>query len=72
MDIFDFLRNAINKLTGTPIEEIKPESKVKELNLDLFDREELVLDVENEYDVCLPEKAEFETVEELAEIVSAA
>ena len=72
MDIFDFLRDTIHKLTGTPVEEIKPESKVKELNLDLFDMEELKLDVENQYDVFIPEETQFETVEEIADVVTAA
>lgn len=72
MDIIDFLRSAINKLSGTPVEKIKPESSMKELNLDLFDVEELKLDAEKEYDVCLPEETEFTTVEELAEQISAA
>ena len=72
MDILEFLRNAIHKLSGTPVEEIKPESRVEELNLDLFDVEELKLDVENEYDMYLPEETEFETVEELKEIIDAA
>lgn len=72
MDIFDFLRDTIHKLSGTPVEEIKPESKVKELNLDLFDIEELKLDVENEYDIYIPEEKEFETVEEIADAVTAA
>ena len=72
MDIFEFIRKTVSKLTGTPVEEIKPESSVGELNLDLFDVQELVLDVENEYDVCLPEETEFSTIEELAEIINAA
>ncbi|MBO4384798.1 MAG: hypothetical protein J5854_05205 [Clostridia bacterium] len=72
MEIFDFLRKTINRLSGTPVEEIKPESSIRELNLDLFDVEELKLDVENEYDVYLPEETEFDTVEQLLEIVHAA
>ena len=72
MDIFDFLRSTIHKLSGTPVEEIKPESKMGELNLDLFDVEELKLDVENEYDMYLPDEMEFDTVEELAEQIKVA
>ncbi|MBO4562379.1 MAG: hypothetical protein J5772_02065 [Clostridia bacterium] len=72
MDIFEFLRNAIHSLSGTPVEEIRPESSVKELNLDLFDVEELKLDAEKEYDVYIPEETEFSTVGELKEIISAA
>ncbi|MBO4849253.1 MAG: hypothetical protein J5586_08900 [Clostridia bacterium] len=72
MDIFNFLRKAIHDLVGTPEEDIRPESTPDELNLDLFDVEELVLDVENEYDVYLPDDTHFDTVGELAQKVAAA
>ncbi len=71
MDIFDYLRKAVNRLVGVPEEEIRPESTPKELNLDLFDMQELVLDAEKEFDVILPE-SEFDTLEGLAKRIQAA
>ena len=71
MDIFDYLRRAINRLVGVPVDQIRPESTPDELNLDLFDMEELVLDAEKEFDVIIPE-AEFDTVGGLAQQIKAA
>ena len=72
MDIFEFLRRAVHSLVGIPEEEIRPESTKDELKLDSFDVEELVLDVENEYDILLPDEAKFDTLEDLAHLVAAA
>ena len=41
MDIFGFIRETIHEISGTPVEKIKPESTPKELNLDLFDMQDL-------------------------------
>lgn len=71
MDIFDYLRKAVNRLVGVPVEEISPESTLDELKLDPFDTEELVLDAEKEFDVIIPEK-EFDTLGGLAELIQAA
>ncbi|MBO6060569.1 MAG: acyl carrier protein [Clostridia bacterium] len=72
MDIFAYLRKAVHELVGIPEEDITPESTPRDLRLDSFDVEELVLDVEREFDVFLPEEAKFETLEELAQLVVAA
>lgn len=72
MDIFGFIRETIHEISGTPVEKIKPESTPKELNLDLFDMQDLVLDAENEFDVCLPEEARIETIGDLAKMIDAA
>lgn len=71
MDIFDFLRSTIHELLGTPVEDIRPESTPEELHMDPFDVEELMLDVENRFDVYLPE-SDFDTLEDLAKLVAAA
>lgn len=71
MEIFDFLRSAIHELLGTPVEDIRPESTPEELNMDPFDVEELMLDVENRFDVYIPETG-FDTLEDLAKLVAAA
>lgn len=71
MDIFEFLRKTVHKLVGVPEESIRPESTKEELHLDRFDVEELMIDVENEYDVFLPED-DFDTLGELESMVRAA
>ena len=71
MGIFEFLRKTAHELGGVPETEIRPESTTKELNLDMFDREELVIDAEKQYDVFLNDP-EFETLDDLAKIIDAA
>ena len=60
MGIFEFLRKTVHELVGVPEEQIRPESTAKELNLDMFDKAELVID------------PEFETLDDLAKIIDAA
>ena len=71
MGIFDFLRKTAHELGGVPEDEIRPESTTKELNLDMFDREELVLDAEEQYDVFLNDP-KFETLDDLAKLIDIA
>ena len=71
MEIFDFLRKTAHELGGVPETEIRPESTTKELNLDMFDREELVLDVEEKYDIFLNDP-KFDTLDDLAKLVDVA
>ncbi len=71
MGIFEFLRKTVHELVGVPEEQIRPESTAKELNLDMFDKAELVIDAEEQYDVFLNDP-EFETLDDLAKIIDAA
>ena len=71
MDIFDFLRKTAHELGGVPEDKIRPESTTKELNLDMFDREELILDVEQHYDIFLNDP-KFDTLDDLAKLVDVA
>ncbi|MBR3382413.1 MAG: acyl carrier protein [Clostridia bacterium] len=71
MAVFEFLRKAVHELVGVPEEEIRPESTKEELKLDSFDVEELVIDVEKEYDIYLTD-TDFDTLGELARLVMAA
>lgn len=71
MGIFEFLRKTVHELVGGPEEQIRPESTAKELNLDMFDKAELVIDAEEQYDVFLNDP-EFETLDDLAKIIDAA
>lgn len=71
MGVFEFLRKTAHDLGGVPEDRISPDSTTKDLNLDMFDREELVLDVEQQYDVFLNDP-DFETLGELAKLVDVA
>lgn len=71
MDIIEALRSVIHEIVGTPVEKIAPESSLKELVEDPFDREELLLDIENRFDVLIPE-TEVATVSDIAKLVVAA
>ena len=71
MGIFEFLRKTVHELVGVPEEQIRPESTAKELNLEMFDKAELVIDAEEQYDVFLNDP-EFETLDDLAKIIDAA
>ena len=71
MDVFDTLRSVIHEIAGTPVEKIVPESSLTELVEDPFDREELLLDIENRFDVLIPE-TDVATVSDIAKLVIAA
>ncbi len=71
MGIFEFLRKTVHELVGVPENDIRPETTTKELNLDMFDKAELVIDAEKEYDVFLNDP-EFDTLGDLAKIIDAA
>ena len=53
MDVFEKVCAFIHDLVGVPVEEIHPESTPQQLNMDMFDMEDLVLELEDEYDVLL-------------------
>lgn len=55
MEIPEAIRSIINELAGTEIESIAPDTDISEILSDPFDREELILDVENMFDVLIPE-----------------
>lgn len=71
MDILEMLRSAIHELAGTPVDSIAPDTDISEILSDPFDREELILDIENRFDVLIPESS-VKTVGDLAKLVAAA
>jgi acyl carrier protein len=71
MDVIETLRSVIHEIVGTPMEKIAPDSSISELVEDPFDREELLLDIENRFDVLIPE-TDVATVGDLAKLVIAA
>ncbi len=72
MDIYTKICGVIHELVGIPTDSISPSSTLDELNLNSLDMEELVLTVEEEFDVLIPEDDKIETVEQLVRLVAAA
>ena len=56
MDSFARLREMVHEMTGVPEEQITPESTAAQLHLDSLDMTELVLSVEEEFDVTIADE----------------
>ena len=56
MDSFARLREMVHEMTGVPEEQITPESTADQLHLDSLDMTELVLSVEEEFDVTIADE----------------
>lgn len=64
----------ISRSTGTPVSEITADSRLKgDLDLDSLDRQSVVMDIEDEFGVELPDDAleNVETVHELVAMLAA-
>lgn len=69
MSPFEYLKNLLVTEFSVPADRIKPEATLDSLGLDSLSVAELVLEVEDEYDIEFSaEQAEFET---LGEVVAA-
>ena len=71
MDIFARIRSFVHELVGVPVDDIKPESTPAELNMDRFDVTDLVLELEDEYDVIINDGS-CNTLNDIVEQVKAA
>lgn len=71
MDIFAKICSYIHELVGIPVDDIKPESTPAQLHMDSLDVQDLVLELENEYDVIINE-SDCSTINELIDRVIAA
>ena len=71
MDILGTIRGIIDQLAGRSVEQVAPETDISEIFSDPFDREELILDVENTFNVLIPEN-DVHTVGDLARLVAVA
>ena len=71
MDIFARIRAFIHELVGVPVEQITPESTPAQLHMDRFDVEDLVLELEDEYDVLINDDS-CSTLNDIVEQVKAA
>ena len=71
MDIFAKVCSFIHELIGIPVEDIKPESTPQQLHMDPMDVQDLVLELEDEYDVLINDGC-CSTINELIDQVKAA
>ncbi len=71
MDVLEVICGVIHELVGVPRDLISSESRLDELHLDSMDVEELVLEIEETFDVLIPDE-KIDTVEQLVQLVSAA
>ena len=71
MDIFAKVCAFIHELVGIPVEDIKPESTPQQLHMDQMDVQDLVLELEDEYDVLIND-GRCSTINELIDQVKAA
>lgn len=70
-NIFARICSFIHELVGIPVDSITPESTPAQLHMDSLDMQELVLELEDEYDVIINE-GNCATINELADQVRAA
>lgn len=60
--VFEKLTNIISENLGVDVEEIKLETSFEELGLDSLDIVELVMNIEEEFDIQIEEGENFKTV----------
>ena len=71
MHTFDRIRDIILDVSGTSEKEIKAESSLVQLNLDTLDVAEVIMDVEEEFDILVEDESEICTVNDLVTLVNA-
>ncbi|MCE5236610.1 MAG: phosphopantetheine-binding protein [Eubacteriales bacterium] len=65
MDSFERVRAIIRETTGIPEELITPESTAAQLNIDSLDMTELLLNVEEEFDVIIEREEDISSVKDI-------
>ncbi len=65
MDSFEKLRAIIHGITGVPEELITPESTAAQLNLDSLDMTELIMNVEEEFDILIEQEDNIVSVKDI-------
>lgn len=72
MEQFARLRELVHHISGVPQEMITPESTADQLRLDSLDMTELVLSVEEEFDVLIEDDTAIQTMGDLIELLQIA
>lgn len=65
MDSFERVREIIHETTGVPIELITPESTAAQLNMGSLDMAELLLNVEEEFDIIFEQEEDIASVKDI-------
>lgn len=69
MDSFEKVRAIIHRTTGIPEELITPESTAAQLNMDSLDMTELILNVEEEFDIIIEREESIVSVKDIVNCV---
>ncbi len=72
MEGFARLREMVHDISGVPQELITPESTADQLKLDSLDMAELMLSVEEEFDVLIEDDAAIQTMGDLVQLLQIA
>ena len=71
MQVYNRIREIIREVAGLSEQEIRNESRLEQLYLDSLDMAEVIMDVEEEFDVLVEDEAEIHTVNDLVMLVNA-
>ena len=71
MQTFNRIREIIREVAGLSEQEIRSESHLDHLHIDSLDMAEIIMDVEEEFDVLVEDEAEIRTVNDLVMLVNA-
>ena len=71
MQVYNRIREIIREVAGLSEQEIRNESRLEQLHLDSLDMAEVIMDVEEEFDVLVEDEAEIHTVNDLVMLVNA-
>lgn len=71
MQVYNRIREIIREVADVSEQEIRNESRLEQLHLDSLDMAEVIMDVEEEFDVLVEDEAEIHTVNDLVMLVNA-
>ncbi|MBR0026823.1 MAG: acyl carrier protein [Clostridia bacterium] len=71
MQVYNRIREIIREVAGLSEQEIRNESRLEQLHLDSLDMAEVIMDVEEEFDVLVEDENEIHTVNDLVMLVNA-
>lgn len=71
MQTFNRIREIIREIGGMSEQEIRGESRLEQLHLDSLDMAEMIMNVEEEFDVLVEDESKLRTVNDLVSLVHA-
>lgn len=72
MDIFERVKEVISGVIDIPVDVITPSSTPNDMSMSTLDITELMLALEDEFDIIIDNDESFSTVDELVNLVSSA